>query len=247
MNNYQSQKSALGQTIDDLEAQQATPQAQPQGSPRRQGPRTAMRPSVQPVGPALSSANRPTTDRLSTGGGGWASARNGDHPALADRPSEVREEEQPYYMRAPFGVIRANQERERADQGATTGRELAAANYGLLPYPQSGATPRGKGLSRPGTGLGGGFGIRKLSKLDAKEQDEVNEVTEDEDRVSPLLPVTSKQEAQLQQPREQYTSQQSVLPFHKVDPAELQRSSMRESSAENCLTAMHGRKAYTFG
>lgn len=52
-----------------------------------------------------------------------------------------------------------------------------------------GISPRGRITSRPGTSLGGGIGIRKLSKLDAKEQDDVHEVTEDEDRVnSPLLP-----------------------------------------------------------
>lgn len=78
-------------------------------------------------------------------------------------------------------------------------------------------------MSRPGTSLGGGIGIRKLSKLDAKEQDDVHEVTEDEDRViSPMLPPSQQQlktEAAPPHSRDPYASQSSnlTIPFNKAD------------------------------
>ena len=125
--------------------------------------------------------------------GAWNSSSTGNHATLGDRPSDLREEEQPYYMRSPFNAPNPQQN----DLGGAPNlravspfRNQAAAHYGLHMYAQAaGLSPRGKITSRPGTSLGGGIGIRKLSKLDAKEQDDVHEVTEDEDRVtSPLLP-----------------------------------------------------------
>ena len=95
-------------------------------------------------------------------------------------------------------------------------------------------------MSRPGTSLGGGIGIRKLSKLDAKEQDDVHEVTEDEDRViSPILP-TSKPDLQVQaapsHSRDPYASQSSnlTIPFNKADSlVDPQRGPVREAHVDN--------------
>lgn len=97
-------------------------------------------------------------------------------------------------MKAPFAAARATQDRGLNAKGAVSHRAQAAADYGLAPYSHLGISPRGKGPGRPGAGLGGGMAIRKLSKLDAKEQDDVHEVTEDEDRLSPMLPPTTRQE-----------------------------------------------------
>jgi hypothetical protein len=72
-------------------------------------------------------------------------------------------------MRAPFGVARVLQEQERAENVALTERGPTESPYGLVPYSKLGSSPRAKPRGRPGTGLGGGIGIRKLSKLDVKE------------------------------------------------------------------------------
>lgn len=254
VNNYQSQKSALGQTIVDQEAQGEAQKEAPPGSQGGQGPRlgAAIRPSVRPPGPALSKMRQQETEGLSPGGEGWSNTRPAEGGHLADRPSDLRDEIQPYYMRSPFGVARATQERDGADRGAAAGRAQAAKQYGLVQYAQLGTSPTGKRLRRPGTGLGGGIGIRKLSKLDAKEQDEVNEVTEDEDRVSPLLPAASGREALPPQTREQRPALQSARPFYPTFTSsntnpDSQRASLRESSPDNAQRATQNRKAYTFG
>ena len=163
-----------------------------------------MRPSEKPLGPAASRNREERTRREeragpSAGTDAWAhrpsvedaqlAGRAGDVQDCDLRASDVLEEGQPYYTRAPFqkafGGARAGEERGVAEQAKANARVQAAAHYGLVTYSRSGLSPRGKGPSRPGTSLGGGAAIRKLSKLDAKDQDDVNDVTEDEDRGSP--------------------------------------------------------------
>jgi len=158
-----------------------------------------MRPSEKPLGPAASRTRREERGGPSAGTDTWAhrpsvedaqlAGRAGDVQDCDLRASDVLEEGQPYYTRAPFrkafAGARAGEERGVAEQAKADARAQAAAHYGLATYSRSGLSPRGKGPSRPGTSLGGGAAIRKLSKLDAKDQDDVNDVTEDEDRGSP--------------------------------------------------------------
>lgn len=237
MNNYQNQKKVLGQTIDDSEMNSVV---QPEPTPkshRGQGPKTGMRPSIKPAGPSLAQKGKNEAERMSHAGG-WTSARKGDLAGIGERPSEVRQEEQPYFMRSPFNVNKSFNEPNGFGPAVSPYRNQAAAHYGLVQYNNRGISPRGKGVGRPGTSLGGGIGIRKLSKLDAKEQDDVHEVTEDEDRViSPGLPPTQiKHEATASLSRDQYTSQTSQLtiPFNKADSlVDPKRGPAREYHVDN--------------
>ena len=243
----------LGQTIDDSEMNSVAKGEPAPQSQRGQGPRTGMRPSLKPAGPTLAQKKNKEGERAGNVGD-WTSGRKGDYQFPNDRPSEVREEEQPYYMRAPFNAHKSYLDPHNGHgMSISPNRSQAVANYGLMQYSNRAISPQAKGAGRPGTSLGGRIGIRKLSKLDAKEQDDVHEVTEDEDRMATSPRGLSSQLRTDIPPaysRDPYQSQGSnyQTPFNKAENAiEHTRGTGRDAHPETNRQRTSARKAYTFG
>ena len=68
---------------------------------------------MKPAGPL-------TTSKKNTDTYGWSSARKGDNAINTnERPSELREEEQPYYMRVPFNASSKSYHDQHLDGGHT--------------------------------------------------------------------------------------------------------------------------------
>ena len=124
----------LGQTIDDSEMNSVVQGEPVPKSQRGQGPKTSMRPSLKPAGPSLAQKKQnEAADRMSHAAG-WTSARKSDYPALNERPSDVRQEEQPYFMRSPFNANKSFNESHNGFGPAAVSpyRNQAAAHYGLI-------------------------------------------------------------------------------------------------------------------
>lgn len=69
--------------------------------------------------------------------GAWNSGTAGNQATMGDRPSELREEEQPYYMRSPFNATNQQQNDLSGapnQRAVSPFRNQAAAHYGLHMY-----------------------------------------------------------------------------------------------------------------